>query len=112
MHQQLSGYKVEEKLYVGGTRTKKVEYHWSRTLEEGAEVPMQKGDKCLNISRPATCWPNKAKQCLCRVVTRSHRKKHEVQRLVANCRSPFVSGFNYGIAFLHQPFLAGKIFRF
>jgi hypothetical protein len=28
MHQQLWGYKVEEKLYLGGTRTKKVEYHW------------------------------------------------------------------------------------
>jgi hypothetical protein len=28
MHQQLWGYKVEEKLY-GGTRTKKVEYYWS-----------------------------------------------------------------------------------
>jgi hypothetical protein len=30
MHQQLWGYKVEEKLYLGGTRRKKVEYHWSR----------------------------------------------------------------------------------
>jgi hypothetical protein len=30
MHQQLWGYKVEEKIYVGGTRTKKVEYHCCR----------------------------------------------------------------------------------
>jgi hypothetical protein len=29
MHQQLWGYKVEEKLYVGVREQKKVEYHWS-----------------------------------------------------------------------------------
>jgi hypothetical protein len=29
MYQQLWRYKVEEKLYLGGTPTKKVKYHWS-----------------------------------------------------------------------------------
>jgi hypothetical protein len=30
MHKQLCGYKVEEKLHMGGPQTKKIEYHWSR----------------------------------------------------------------------------------
>jgi hypothetical protein len=30
MYQQLWGYKVEEKLYLGVREQKKVEYHWSR----------------------------------------------------------------------------------
>jgi hypothetical protein len=34
MYQQLWGYKVEEKLYLGGTRTKRVEYHWSRVSKD------------------------------------------------------------------------------
>jgi hypothetical protein len=37
MH-QLWGYKVEEKLYVGGTRTKKVEYHCSRLTMNWLQV--------------------------------------------------------------------------
>jgi hypothetical protein len=32
MHQQLWGYKVEEKLYLGVHEQKKVEYHWSTLL--------------------------------------------------------------------------------
>ena len=30
MHQELLGYKVEEKLYVGVREQRNVEYHWSR----------------------------------------------------------------------------------
>jgi hypothetical protein len=32
MYQQLWGYKVEEKLYLGVREQKKVEYHWCRIL--------------------------------------------------------------------------------
>jgi hypothetical protein len=38
MYQQLWGYKVEEKLYLGGTRTKKVEYHCSRPRHHSDEI--------------------------------------------------------------------------
>jgi hypothetical protein len=32
IHQQLWGYKIENKLHLGGTRTKNVEYHWSTRI--------------------------------------------------------------------------------
>jgi hypothetical protein len=35
MQQQLWGNKVEEKIYVGGTQKKKVEYHCSIPAHEG-----------------------------------------------------------------------------
>jgi hypothetical protein len=41
MHQQLWRYKVEAKLYLGDTRTKKFEYHYSKgfgVLAEGLGV--------------------------------------------------------------------------
>jgi hypothetical protein len=36
MHQQLWGYKVEEKLYLGVREQKKVEYHWSKSFQKYA----------------------------------------------------------------------------
>jgi hypothetical protein len=50
MHQQLWGYKVEEKLYLGVTRTKKVEYRWSKTchLKHKSSYFSALVDKCSN----------------------------------------------------------------
>jgi hypothetical protein len=50
MYQQLWGFKVEEKLYLGGTRTKKVEYHCPRGLSSSLTKEIHNYPKISEIS--------------------------------------------------------------
>jgi hypothetical protein len=62
MHQQLWGYKVEEKLYLGICEQKMVEYRWFRRLCEAQKRPAPFGEEMnllpkMSIEPQIRGWP-------------------------------------------------------